>query len=91
LRLEYSDGAADDIEQIRAWIDERSPGGGQRFIDALLRRARQIALFPYSGRVPEGQEHTRVRVLVEGAYIISYAVGPETVIILGVTHAARDR
>ncbi|MGH2609707.1 MAG: type II toxin-antitoxin system RelE/ParE family toxin [Tepidiformaceae bacterium] len=70
---------------------ERSPEAARRFSDAMLRRARQIALFPNSGRVSRGQAHPRTRELIEGQYIVSYAVGPETVIILGVTYAVRDR
>jgi plasmid stabilization system protein ParE len=91
LRLEYSDGADKDIDEIRAWLLERSPESAQRFTDGLLGRIRQIALFPGSGRIPEGQRHTRIREVVEGNYIICYAVGAETVTILCVVHAARDR
>lgn len=91
MRLEYSDGADEDIEAIRAWLAERSTASAERFTDLLLARVRQIALYPGSGRIPEGQRHTRVRQIVEGNYIVSYAVGPETVIILCVVHAARDR
>ncbi|MEX0783215.1 MAG: type II toxin-antitoxin system RelE/ParE family toxin [Dehalococcoidia bacterium] len=91
MRLEYSDGAQKDLNEIHDAIREGSPDAARRFTEGILRRARQIGLFPNSGRVPLGQEHTRTRELVEGQYIISYAVGPETVIILGITHGARER
>lgn len=38
-----------------------------------------------------GHERLRVRELIEGRYLISYVVGVETIVILGISPAMMDR
>jgi plasmid stabilization system protein ParE len=84
LRLEYSAEADRNLEQLR----ETRPDA-EKLIAEFEERVRQIVLFPRSGALAKGWEEVGLRSLVEGNYRIVYAVGAETIVILGIISARR--
>ena len=87
MRLEYSEEADRNLDQIRA----RFPDAAKQIAEGITERARQLELFPYSGQLVPKWEDVGLRVLLEGRYLIVYAVGVETIVILGIKDARRDR
>ena len=77
MRLEFSREAEKKLDEIRL----RYPDSAARIIEAITDRTRQIALFPDSGRLMPKWEDVGLRSILEGRYLILYAVGVETIVV----------
>ena len=88
MKLRYTRRAADELEEVLAYIEERSPLGAhhvqariQVIIELLLRH-------PRAGQLTSSR---RVRRLVGSPYpyLIFYEVTQDQIVIHGIRHAAR--
>ena len=77
----------DEIEEIAAWYDDRRPGLGDEFVDAITAAYADINLFPESGEAIE--QEIRHHVLQRFPYAIYYAFLTDAVEVLKVVHHSR--
>lgn len=90
MKIEWARLAADDLEDIDAYISRDNPASADRVIATLRQSVEKLTDFPSLGR--EGLvKGTRELVITTLPYVISYRVKAETVQILTVLHTARDR
>ena len=69
----WSDTALTDLDTIYDFLFQESPAAGQRTIERILSRTRQLETFPESGSMQEVMGSVSVyRYLVEGNYKIVY-------------------
>jgi plasmid stabilization system protein ParE len=90
VRVEWSDVAAGQLDEIAGGRALWSEASAIRLRASVLRRTDQIADFPRSGRmIPEFQmEH--LREVLEQGYRILYEVFEDRVEVFGVADARRD-
>ncbi|MBL8069674.1 MAG: type II toxin-antitoxin system RelE/ParE family toxin [Nitrospira sp.] len=90
IRLEWTDPAVADLENIQAYVARDSPEYAQALIDRLIMSVEQLAPFPTSGRrVPEASDPRIRELLVEG-YCLIYRVRRGNIQVLAVVHGARS-
>jgi plasmid stabilization system protein ParE len=88
-RVEWSPRAVDDLEAIATYLSADSTAYAAAVVKAILRTARTLSQFPFSGLVvPEiADEHTRE--LFAYSYRIIYRIRETTVTIAAVVHGRR--
>lgn len=89
MRVELSDEAGQDLRDIRAYLEPRTPKTVDRTISAIVQRIDQIPDFPRAGSIVGEYRLGRVRQLIVGDYRILYTVGQDTVTVTAVVHVAR--
>lgn len=94
MRLEWTDPALDDLEGIRDYISQDSPGNAKPFIQRIFDTTeKQLIDFPQIGRqVPEAEDSSdEIReLLFEGYRIIYWLKSTDNVRVLTVIHGGRD-
>ena len=89
-RVEWSEPAREDLEDIQRYISRDSVQYADAFIERLLRATRRLGDFPESGRiVPEDDTRQTREVIVQG-YRIMYEYNAARVLILAVMSGTRD-
>ena len=68
---------------------EASPRTAERFVDAILDQCEKLSRFPDRG-APRGDLRRGLRTLVFRRVVIAYAVGKDTVTIVGVFYGGQD-
>ena len=93
MRVLWTDAAIAQLELIHNYVAQTSPEYAQRIVDQLTNRSKQIANFPFSGRMVPEYELNVVRELMEGSYRIIYLVKDEKeeIEVLAVIHSSRER
>ena len=89
-KLIWTDGAKNDVTEIRAFVKARSPKAATRIgqrIKTLVAHLRTNPEMGKAGLIPG----TRELVITDTPYVVIYVVEPEGVMLLGVVHGARDR
>jgi toxin ParE1/3/4 len=88
MKVRYREQALADLENIFNYIDERSPGGARRVIDAVYASIASIADQPLIAR-RTSDPAVRVKIVGRYHYKIFYSVGADQIEILHVRHGAR--
>ena len=93
MKVLWTDAAIAQLELIHNYVAQTSPEYAQRIVDQLTRRSKQIADFPFSGRMVPEYEFNLVRELIEGSYRIIYLIKDEKeqIEVLAVIHTSRER
>ena len=90
MRVEWSNPASDDLDDIQRYISRDSVLYAHALIERILRTTRRLETFPESGRlVPEDDTRQTREVIVQG-YRIMYAIEPDRVLVLAVISGSRD-
>jgi len=90
MRVEWSDLALDDLDEIARYIGRDSPFYAREFVERIFDTTDRLAIFPRSGRlVPEAEDHQTREVIVQG-YRVMYDIEADQVLILAVIHGSRD-
>lgn len=90
MRVEWSDFARDDLDDLVRYISRDSAFYAQTFAERVLMATRRLSDHPSSGRqIPEAEDKTMREIIVQG-YRVMYRVEPEQVLILAVMHGSRD-
>lgn len=84
-----TDRAESDLEEILAYLDERSPAAADRLAAALEQRCQLLGQLPEMGR-PRDELAPGLRSIAVERYVVFYRVAHRAVEILRVLHGARD-
>lgn len=90
MRVEWSDYARDDLDDVVQYISRDSAFYAQLFGERVVLATRRLADFPESGRVIPEAEDTALREIIVQGYRVMYRLEPERVLILAVMHGRRD-
>ena|SRR5581483_360638 len=86
-QIRWSPEAAEDIEEIAAYIRKDSPLYAQQVVEELITASRRLMQFPLRGRnVPELASHRECFVY---SYRLIYRVDENHVLIVAVIHGKR--
>ena len=90
MRIEWSDSARGDLEDLVRYISRDSVFYAQRFGEKVVLATRRLRDFPESGRmIPEVDDQTLREIIVQG-YRVMYRLEADRVLILAVMHGSRD-
>ncbi len=96
MKLRYTLPAVDEAEEIENWLEERSPGDGDKFLDVFDAAMKEIVAQPR--RWPRHEislelvpdREVRRYVLRPFLHMVIYEVKNDFVIALAVMHPSRD-
>ena len=88
MKLRYTLRAAQELEQVLSYIDDRSSEGARRVKARIQAVIDLIASHPQSGQLTSARRLRRI-VVHPYPYLIFYAATNDEVVIHGVRHAAR--
>jgi plasmid stabilization system protein ParE len=90
MKLEWTEPALLDLENLREYIAKDSEYYAARFVARIIDAAETLQELPRIGRVvPEAEDET-IRELLFRSYRIMYRVEADRVLILTVIHGNRD-
>jgi len=90
MKIEWTEPALLDLENIRDYIRRDSEYYAVRFAEKIIEAVESLEKFPEMGRtVPEVEEET-IRELLLHNYRIMYRVEADRILVLTVIHGARD-
>jgi len=81
--------AVGDLEEIRSYLVERSPGGAEQVRQHIAATIERFGNFPYLGRETD-EPGVRMLSLTRYPYLIFYTVLDDNVAVLHIRHAARE-
>lgn len=92
MKLRWSDTARRELEEIFAFIRERSPASARSVAQRILHRARFLRDFPFSGKESQVAGVHRLSV-VNYPYVILYEIhrSDDEVLIVSVRRTARKQ
>ncbi len=88
MKLRYTLRAAQELEQVLSYINDRSPEGARRVKARIQAVIDLIASHPQSGQLTSARRLRRI-VVHPHPYLIFYSATDDEVVIHGVRHAAR--
>jgi addiction module RelE/StbE family toxin len=89
-KIEWSDGALKNLEQIEAFIARKNPSAGSDTVLRIIERVEsELTVFPSAGR-PGRVDGTRELIFPDLPYIAVYAVRRYTVFVVRVFHTSQD-
>jgi toxin ParE1/3/4 len=88
----WTEPASEELEAIRAYLDDHNPSAARRVLDEIMARVEQLQTFPRIGGVYRSSGKSPIRKIVSGKYRIFYRVleVEKRVEILLVWHGARQ-
>lgn len=90
MRVEWSDCARDDLDDLVRYISRDSAFYARLFGERIVLAARRLQHFSESGRmIPEAEDKTLREIIVQG-YRIMYRLETGRVLLLAVMHGSRD-
>jgi toxin ParE1/3/4 len=89
MKVRYRAQARADIEEIRRYLQQRSPLGARNVLRSIRASVRFIADNPNAAEQTD-DPGVRVKVVLEYPYKIFYSVHPEMIEILHIRHSARE-
>lgn len=90
MKVEWSECARDDLDDLVRYIIRDSAFYARRFAERIVLSTRRLQSFPESGRmIPEAEDTTLREIIVQG-YRVMYRLEPDRVLVLAVMHGSRD-
>ena len=87
MRVRYSAGAVQDLDDIRAYIERDNPRAAWVVASFIKRSIAVLEEWPYRGRATE-KENVRRLAVMNYPFVVFYHVSDE-VVVLSVRHTAR--
>ena len=88
-QIKWTTKSLKDLKAINDFISLDSKFYAARFINRLIQRVDQLALFPDSGRIVPEKNNPEIRELIEGNYRIFYRHHKNFITILRIHNAAK--
>ena len=89
-RVEWSDFALDDLDDIVRYIGKDSPYYSREFTERVFDRTDKLKDFPLVGRRVSEADDKTVREVFVHSYRVMYRVESDRVLVLAVIHGSRD-
>jgi toxin ParE1/3/4 len=89
MRIRWTVPAADDLENIKNYLQRHYPHFAEPTVRTIYERIRSLKTTPYRGR-PGHRGGTRELPLAPLPYVVVYSVTSEAVEILPIHHGAQD-
>ena len=90
MRVEWSDCARDDLDDLVRFIGRDSELYARRFAERVVLATRRLQAFPESGRmIPEAEDKALREIIVQG-YRVMYRLETNRALVLAVMHGSRD-
>ena len=90
MRVEWSDCARDDLDDLVRYIGRDSELYARRFAERVVLATRRLQSFPESGRmIPEAEDKALREIIVQG-YRVMYRLETNRALVLAVMHGSRD-
>lgn len=90
MRVDWSDFARDDLDDLVCYISRDSAFYARRFGQKVVLATQRLTQFPESGRmIPEAEDKAFREIIVQG-YRVMYRLETNRVLILAVMHGSRD-
>lgn len=90
MRVEWSDLARDDLDELVHYISRDSAFYARLFGEKVVLATRRLEDFPESGRmIPEAEDKTLREIIVQG-YRVMHRLEANRLLILAVMHDSRD-
>ena len=90
MKIEWTQPALSDLENIRDYISRDSEYYAARFIEKIIEAVENLENLPKIGRsVPEAEDENIREILLHN-YRIMYRVETDRVLVLTIIHGARD-
>lgn len=90
MKIQWTEPALSDLENIRDYISRDSEYYAARFIERIIEAVEGLEKLPKMGRsVPEAEEESIREVLLHN-YRIIYRVETDRIVVLTIIHGARD-
>ncbi|BCV21715.1 type II toxin-antitoxin system RelE/ParE family toxin [Moorella sp. Hama-1] len=90
MRIDWTEPAAADLEEIYSYIAMDSIEKAKRYISRLFTSIEGLGVFPYSGHMVPEVARPDIREIIAGRHRVIYHVENERVIILAIIHTSRD-
>jgi len=88
LTIRFDAKALSDLEEIRAYLIERSPSGAERIRLHIMETIERLSDFPFLGRSTD-EPKVRVLPLTRYPYLVFYSVLHSEIVVLHIRHGAR--
>jgi toxin ParE1/3/4 len=89
MRIRWTVPAADDLENIKNYLQRVYPHFAEPTVRTIYQRIRSLKAAPHQGR-PGHRSGTRELPLTPLPYVVVYSVKPEAVEVLHIYHGAQD-
>jgi len=89
MRIRWTVPAADDLQNIKNYLQQNYPQFARQTVRAIYQRIRSLKISPDRGR-PGHLSGTRELAITPLPYVVVYAVKAEAVEILHIYHGAQD-
>jgi len=90
MRVEWSDCARDDLDDLFRFIGRDSELYARRFAERVVLATRRLQAFPESGRMtPEAEDKALREIIIQG-YRVMYRLETNRALVLAVMHGSRD-
>jgi len=90
MRVEWSDNARDDLNDLVHYISRDSALYARLFGEKVVLATRRLQTFPESGRgIPEAEDSTLREIIVQG-YRVMYRLEDDRALVLAVMHGSRN-
>lgn len=90
MRVEWSDSARDDLDDLVRYISRDSVFYARRFGEKVVLATRRLRDFPESGRMTPETDDLALREIIVQGYRVMYHLEADRVLILAVMHGSRD-
>jgi toxin ParE1/3/4 len=90
MKVDWTEAALAQLDAIHDFYAQTSPTYALHLVDRITNRSKQIATFPFSGRMVPEYELNEVRELLEGSYRIIYLIHADKIEILALFHTSRE-
>ena len=90
MNVTFTKAAQADTEEIHRYIARENPAAASNVVAAIERATTRLSAFPLSGRIG-AVETTRELVISKLPFIVIYRVTADTIEIIAVFHAAKDK
>ncbi len=90
MRVEWTEPALEDLAAIRDYIAKDSPHYARQFVEKVFATTDNLEIYPEIGRRVREAENKNIRELIYQGYRIIYAIKPDRIQILTVTHGRRN-
>ena len=87
MKLQFSQESVEDLERLRAFIEQNYPEAAQRIANELLLGMEKLKIYPEIGlEVDRAFDSKRIRDLFVDKYTVRYLIGDGEIVILRVWH-----